>query len=156
MGWLVLPYVISYRVLNYEADCLSTVNSLEEYVISLSLLHCTALSCPDMSTLPDLHTTLRQEQTLWRPSKPFYPVLPCPCLHSGASSVSVYINHLSQHYSTQSIHPSIHPAIYPTVLSSPSLSLTPFPLAVSPVPFERIFPYLPSPSILAMLSAVQL
>jgi hypothetical protein len=79
-----------------------------------------------------------------------YPTLPCPSFHSGASSVSVYINHLSQHYTTQSFHPSIHPfihsCIYAPVLSFPSLSLTPFPLTVfSPVLLKSIFPPFPSP-----------
>ena len=102
----------SYRVLHYVADCLSKVNSLEEYVISLF--------CP---TLP-------------------YPTLPYPSFHSGASSVSVYINQLSQHYTAQSVHSSIHSSLYP-----PDLSLTPFPLTVfSPVLLKTIFPpSLPSP-----------
>ena len=105
------------------------------------------IACPQLTVLKSMS------------SLPFLsnPTLPCPSFHSGASSVSVYINHSSQNYTTQSIHSSIHPSIhpsthsfiYPSVLSFSSLSLTPLPLTVfSPVLLKCIFPpSLPLPSL---------
>ena len=123
MAWHDLCWSTSYLVLHYAADCLSTVDSLEEYVIS-------PFSVEPYAALPVI--------SQWR--------LFCLCLYQ--SLISELYNPINP-FIHPSIHPSTHSFIYPSVLSFSSLSLTPLPLTVfSPVLLKCIFPpSLPLPSL---------